>query len=134
MGIQFIWEEKFELGDPNVDKEHKRMFDLANSISEDMGEEEIKGILKNLVKQSSEHFTHEEKIMETTGYPKFGEHRIHHQNLKTKLHKMHIRSFEEDRLKFTFQKFICDWMIDHIMYHDRDFFQFTQERNIDSSK
>jgi len=134
MSIQFKWEEKYAVGDPVIDQEHKNMFELANTISEDMDIEEIKGVIDRLFDYSREHFMNEEKMMETNGYDKHALHRVQHQVLTTKLAKMKIRSFDTDKSKFEFRKFIYDWMIDHLLNHDRDFFQFLQERNADNNK
>lgn len=32
MAIVFVWKEKYEVGEPTLDKQHRYLFDLGNEI------------------------------------------------------------------------------------------------------
>jgi len=128
MGIQFLWDETYTVGNPTLDEQHKRIFELANSLPEVVDEELIKGILWRLFKHVNEHFATEEKMMKDIGYPKLVEHRKLHDELITKLSDISTHSFDTDQSIFQFKKFIYDWIIEHIMNVDRDYFRFAQEK------
>ena len=128
MGIQFLWDETYTVGNPTLDEQHKRIFELANSLPEVVDKELIKGILWRLFKHVNEHFATEEKMMKDIGYPKLVEHRKLHDELITKLSDISTHSFDSDQSIFQFKKFIYDWIIEHIMNADKDYFRFVQNK------
>jgi len=109
------------------------MFELANSLPEVTDEGDIKGIIMRMFNHTREHFADEENMMKRIGYPKRAEHRKLHEVLITKLSNISTHSFDGDQSVFKFKKFIYDWVIDHIMNHDKDYFRFTQEKRTETS-
>ena len=128
MSIQFLWHERYTVGSPEFDEQHKRIFDLANSLPEEASEEEIKRIIWRLFKHANEHFTIEENMMKEMGYPQLSEHRKLHDELITKLSQISTYSFDNDQALFQFKKFIYDWIIEHIMNADKDYFRYVQKK------
>ncbi|MFQ6607878.1 MAG: bacteriohemerythrin [Fidelibacterota bacterium] len=128
MNKEFMWDEKYSVGNPDIDAQHKSMIELANSLSEDRKDEDNSGIIRRLYKHIREHFEDEENMMAKIGYPKLTEHKEHHKKLITELHKMNIRSFENENFEYNFKEFIYNWVTDHILNHDKDYFRFTQEK------
>ena len=128
MSIKLIWNDSCSVGNKKLDNQHKRMFDLANSLPEHLGQQLIDRIIMDLYKHTNEHFTLEEQMMQEIGYPKIDEHKELHNDLITKLNNISTQSFNDDQSVFDFKKFIYYWVIDHIINNDRDYFRFARQK------
>ena len=126
MSIQFTWDNTYSVGSPDLDEQHRRMFELANSLAEMTDEGRIKHTIWRMFKHVHEHFAHEENMMKEIGYTQLNEHRELHNELITKLSDISTRTFDSQESLFQFQKFIYDWIINHIMIADKDYFLFAQ--------
>ena len=71
MSIQFVWEEKFSVGNEDIDTQHKGLFSLGNELFEASRTQSIKPIIMRLYKYTREHFSSEEEMMKRIGYPLF---------------------------------------------------------------
>ena len=129
MSIQFIWTDDYAVGNPALDEQHQRMFALANSLSEILSVEQIKKSIWHMFKHLNDHFSDEEKMMKEIDYPKLSEHRELHNELITKLSDISSYSFDSDESIFKFKKFIYDWLVEHIMIADKDYFRFLQNKS-----
>jgi len=128
MPIQFIWNESYSVGNSEIDQQHQSWFDLANSLPEKLDRVLIKHTIMDLFTYTRKHFTAEETMMLEIGYPKLDAHKVLHDDLITKLSEIGLESFQGDQSVFAFKKFIYDWIIDHIMRHDKDYFRFVQQK------
>ena len=109
MSIQFTWDKIYSVGNPNLDEQHQRMFELANSLSEMTDEGHIKRTIWRMFKHVHEHFASEENMMKEIDYPQLAEHRELHNDLITKLSNISTHSFDSEQSIFQFRKFIYDW-------------------------
>jgi len=127
MGVQFTWDESYTVGREDIDAQHKHMFEIANSLPETLDEPHLKRAVVALIKHTREHFDAEEKMMSDIGYPKLQQHRLLHEDLIEQLHRINIMSFNEQKMFTAFKLHVYNWVIDHIMNHDKDYFRFTRE-------
>jgi len=134
MSIKFLWDKRYTVGNPSFDEQHKRIFEIANSLPEVVDEELIKNIIWRLFKHVNEHFATEEKMMKDISYPRLAEHRQLHDELITKLSDISTQSFGSDQSVFQFKKFIYDWIIEHIMNADNGYFRFVQKKRADEKE
>ena len=134
MSIKFLWDKRYTVGNPSFDEQHKRIFEIANSLPEVVDEELIKNIIWRLFKHVNEHFATEEMMMKDIGYPRLAEHRQLHDELITKLSDISTQSFGSDQSVFQFKKFIYDWIIEHIMNADNGYFRFVQKKRADEKE
>jgi hemerythrin-like metal-binding protein len=91
MSIIFEWDNSFSVANEEIDQQHKMLFDLANSIGDDLNQQQIKKNIIVLYKYTREHFAAEEKMMQKISYPKFEEHKELHKDLITKLNTIDQR-------------------------------------------
>ncbi len=132
MSVQFVWEEKYEVGCAEIDEQHKGIFELASSLSDDMGEMQVKVVIMELYRYTHDHFTSEEMMMKKLKYPELEEHKAYHNDLVVRLNRLSKSiAYQTDDI-YTFKKFVYDWLIDHIMHKDMDFFRFV--RNLPDKK
>ena len=71
MSIIFEWDNSFSVANEEIDQQHKMLFDLANSIGDDLNQQRIKKNIIVLYKYTREHFAAEEQMMQRISYPKF---------------------------------------------------------------
>ncbi len=127
MTIQFVWDDKYSVKNPEIDQQHKGMFELGSQLSEVSDIRDIKSIIMRLYKYTREHFSYEEKMMRSIGFPLLAEHTLLHENLITKLNKISSESIDTDEDVHRFKRFIWDWLIDHIMNEDKKYIQFNKK-------
>jgi hemerythrin len=129
MKITFEWDETYAVGNDDIDEQHKKLFTLAKSVSDMTDAKQVKSHIMDLFKYTREHFCAEEQMMKQIGYPKLDEHKELHEELITKLSNLSTPSFDTDQSISQFQKFVYDWLVDHIMNHDKEYFHFNSKKN-----
>jgi hemerythrin len=128
MHTPFEWGDAFSVGFAKVDEQHRRMFQLANDMPEKLDRTEMTKVLMALVRHVREHFSTEEDLMKGVGYPGFIEHKGFHDDLIGKLSTINVANFGSDASSAEFRAFVQDWVRDHILRHDRDFFDYVRSQ------
>jgi len=120
------WEDRFALGIPLVDDQHKELVRLANALHDTcrQGKEFVpEGFRKAAgaaVEYVKVHFSTEEKIMERVKYPGTAEHKVEHQEfIKTVL--LEVKNFEDGKsfVPNRFVLFLKEWILSHIALMDK---------------
>lgn len=124
-----VWEDRFAIGIPIIDGEHKRLVELCNTlykaiVSGDTSER--KSFVFNALKECADyvrtHFGHEEKLMQVCGYKDLEAHKKEHAEFaKIVLEK--CRNFEKETYYSSMElvRFLRDWILSHIAHMDRLF-------------
>ncbi len=128
MPIQFVWDVRYEVGHPDIDRQHRELFDLANALPEELTPVAGGKVIMALFRHINSHFALEEEKMRMIGYPKLVEHQEQHNALIEKLDKACGEPLDTDESVFFFKKFVYDWVIEHIMFQDRGYFRYVQEK------
>lgn len=85
MSAVIKWRKEFETGFPEVDKEHAELMGAINGAVTRLGENPPKDIVRAMLEEIygkiSEHFEHEEKLMDARGYDQYAEHKADHEFL-----------------------------------------------------
>jgi hemerythrin len=120
------WTQTFSVGVQIIDDQHKTLFRLINDMyhhsSGDEWEEReyFKEVIHESVKYIKIHFSTEEKIMVTTKYPGYGEHKKEHDLfVLTVIEK--VKDFEAGKrlILANFTKFLKEWILTHIAVKDK---------------
>jgi hemerythrin len=78
-----------ELGIPSIDDEHRelvRLFDaFASCVKGASPAEEMHAIVQQAISIANEHFAHEERLCDETGYPQTEDHKFRHRHLRLQL-------------------------------------------------
>lgn len=142
MATKFIvWSKIFESGVPEIDAEHKVLFEIANKFYDNIRHGDSEAVvfetLNKLVRYAEQHFRREEKMLEEIGYPedKVMHHKAQHQRLITQIFEVWETQYEivGERLIDQPEKmkhFLTDWLIMHILIEDRDYFQHVEEQKV----
>jgi hemerythrin len=117
----------FYTGIELIDREHKRLFDIAESAYQllqndfiaDKYDEAI-ALLQELIDYTKTHFADEEKYMEETGYRRILSQKVMHKEFIDKLDSIDMNDVDADPVHTINEilKFLNDWLIEHILKMD----------------
>lgn len=127
------WQPSLELGVPQVDQQHKEIFNRVNAMLTAMqqgkGKQEVGQLIDFLGTYVVTHFTDEERVMSTKGYPHLAAHR--------ELHAAFLADFKELKreletkgsstlLVIQVQRRVVSWLIQHIGTEDKKIADFLK--------
>jgi hemerythrin len=128
-----IWTAALETGNPTVDSQHKRLFQMVNDLHHGIvkgeGQEVMGPVLKRLAAYTVEHFGTEEAIMSSTKYPNFMRHKTKHVELTRQVQDL-VAKYDSGQLALpsTLSKFLTDWLTTHIRQEDMELIKWLKER------
>ena len=124
----FEMKEEYYLGIEQIDRQHKRLFEIAQEAYELLQDEfvadkfdYIAKILGDLKDYTIFHFSEEEKYMESIQFKKIFSHKIEHQEFVDKLENLDWDAIEAnpDKTIMEILNYLNDWLINHILYTDK---------------
>ncbi|MCX7165822.1 MAG: bacteriohemerythrin [Rhodocyclales bacterium] len=110
------WTPALSTGVPLLDEQHKAIFQwLAELESAAADERTLFGVyaITRLKHYIREHFTVEESMMKSAGYPDLVKHMAEHAAFRTKLGELQVKSIGQDISADTVV-FLRDWLVNHI--------------------
>ena len=128
----FQWSEAYSVGHPDIDSQHKRLFQLAEQLHAAMTAGKAKQVLSttlnNLITYTRRHFADEEMLMQTHRYPFLPQHKAEHQALTEKVIQFQ-RSFEADRATISDEllQFLINWLRHHIGSSDKKVGEYLKQ-------
>jgi hemerythrin len=120
----FVWTEAYSLGQPDIDREHKALFRIAQELNDAMlrgdAQEELAGLFARLVAYTRFHFANEEALMRAANYPETAAHVREHDRLTAKVAALQ-RQFEDGKASVTMEtmEFLRRWLDHHILGTDQ---------------
>ncbi len=127
MSVEFEWSDSYSVGNGLVDSQHKKMFKMVNTLSNNITAREISSLIMELYKYTRYHFSAEEQLMKDEDFEDLVEHKRYHENLISDLNEISIQKFDDEKIIHEFKKFFYNWLIDHIMHKDKKFFDFVNK-------
>jgi hemerythrin len=112
------WREGFKIGIAQVDQEHRHLFTLVRALNLQSVQHTVEELLDYVVT----HFSNEQELMESSGYPAFEQHLRLHEEFGA-----HVADFLGNQEDWTeervqeLRRFLNKWLIGHIMTHDLRF-------------
>jgi hemerythrin len=119
------------VGIPEIDAEHRQLISHYNALIQALDEgDDVTAFglsFYSLVFHVREHFSNEEWLMQSLGYPAIDRHKAEHQKLLATADDF-LRS-----VLTRFEKYDCSavakyfkyWLFDHVMHHDRALAEFV---------
>ena len=137
-----VWNDHLCVGDTFIDNDHRYLIGLLNELHTAMGEgggpDALGTVLNDLVRHTREHFEREENLMRSMHYAGYSEHLdAHHRLIKEVLQMQKNYMAGETKLtaellQFLFERFLSDWLFDHIMTLDKKLAQAIQQAGPDA--
>jgi len=135
------WSDRYSMGVKVVDDQHKGLLsfvnDLFNHATGDEYEEReyFKSVIQEAVKYIKVHFETEEKLMLSTKFPGYAEHKLIHDGFTMTVLKS-VKDFEAGKrlVLEKFAYFLKDWVLAHVAVEDvkyAEYFRKIATRNKD---
>jgi len=129
------WSEIYALGEPNVDMQHKMLFEQLSSLIDSCEGgtqlEKVKDALDFLVGYTVRHFNDEEALQISCGYPEYENHKKLHEDFKVTVGEL-VGTFKESgstaELSSALHRVVVKWLITHIQGEDKKIGAFLEEK------
>ena len=124
--IMVKWSDKYNIGVPEIDRQHKRLFKMVNELYDGLHkagpyrEDAFRHTIKELVNYVHEHFNSEYNLMKEINYPHFDEQVSLHNSFIQKVLE-YVRRCEagESGIPYEFVNYLRDWVFSHISIEDK---------------
>jgi hemerythrin len=129
----FLWKQEYSVGYPDIDNQHKKLFQLADELHSAMlsgkGKDVLGKTLSNLIAYTKAHFAAEERLMQTHNYPDYAKHKAAHDGLTARVTAFE-KDFETNRVALSIGvlEFLKDWLAHHIGETDRKIASYLKTR------
>jgi hemerythrin len=112
------WRDGFKVNIPSVDLEHQHLFALIGALDLDSVDQTVEELLEYVVT----HFSNEQALMESSGYPAYGEHLKLHEEFGGQVAEFlaNDEPWSQERIQ-ELRRYLNKWLIGHIMTHDMRF-------------
>ncbi|MBA4356182.1 MAG: hemerythrin family protein [Humidesulfovibrio sp.] len=128
----FEWDDTLTLGDPVIDRQHKRLVDLINKISECSDspdrDAQIMHCLTSMYLYAKEHFFDEEGFMTRLSYPDRARHAELHQEFVQKTNDLTDACLTDSMLYPDLLEFLVSWLRGHITVEDARIMAFVKDK------
>ena len=129
-----FWKESLATGVEGIDSQHKDIIGKMNAIFEagkrGKAAEELLPTLKYLENYVKDHFDNEEELQVKSGYPKYQQHKVAHEEFIKKVDKL-FEKFKTDGASLSViidvNKTILDLFVQHITIVDKEFAKYYRE-------
>ena len=125
------WDDTYSVGSEEIDNDHKKIIALLNELYEGYELGLSNPVLMNLFEQvemvTTQHFKHEEGLLENKGYPLVDAQRAEHRLLRGSLAQLRCRFDSElptERVSSEIREFLLTWFMGHILEEDMQFKEF----------
>jgi hemerythrin len=121
------WSNSVSVKNDEIDKQHKKLFDLLNNLHDAMtegkGRQVVGNTLQGLFDYTRTHFIYEEDLLKKMSSPKYASHKAEHDQFVLKVMKLN-REYQEGNGTITIEvtAFVKEWLVKHIQGVDQESF------------
>ena len=126
--LRLAWQEEYECGEPIVDEQHRKLFELANAligaaIATNPDHGTLKTALDALLAHVVRHFSDEEALLVQRGYKRIAAHKFAHAGLLERAMELKAAAEAGEATLGGLVDFVAnDVVARHLLHADRDFF------------
>jgi len=129
------WSSKYSVGVKNLDEQHQVVVNLLNELHAAMLKGQAQSmagaLLPKIASHAREHFSTEERLMESTKFPGLAEHRAEHRALVAKAEEYGARHKRGDNTMYLeLLNFMRDWLTFHMQNVDKKYTVWMNEHGI----
>lgn len=129
----FPWNKSLETSIQFVDKDHRELVDMVNSLHLAMKEEEgsskVGSIMDSLVTYTEKHFSREIEMLTKHGYPDLKNHCGEHDRLVAQLKNLSTKYHQgEFTVVMDLLVLAKDWLVQHILHTDMRYIDHVKQR------
>ena len=129
-GFVVEWRDGFRIGVDQIDAEHRHLFVLVKALNLNNVQDTLGELLDYVVT----HFTHEQALMEGSGFPDFHQHLALHESFSSQVAEFLSSGSEwsDERIQ-ELRRFLNKWLVGHILTHDLRFGRWYIEQRRDAA-
>ncbi|TWJ18245.1 bacteriohemerythrin [Geobacter argillaceus] len=124
-GNLITWSSSYSVHVSQMDEEHQRLVSIINKLygamREGRGKEAVGSILGELIDYTKNHFAHEERLMQETGFAGLEEQKRAHENLISRVSEIQKKFKAGEALSQEVMSFLKDWLSNHIQGQDKQY-------------
>jgi len=133
--MAMIWKEDYSVGVAEIDRQHKKLIDMINTLHQAMsqgkGKQVVDAVLADLVNYCATHFKAEEKLMADAGYPELENHREKHQKMTQKVLALQAEvKAGKKTITMEVMRFLEQWLDKHILGTDKKYGPYLNAKGI----
>lgn len=121
----FTWSDVYSIGNEEIDRQHKKLFDILNSLYEKCMTEDESGYalaFNTLSMYYEQHMSTEEQYMKDVNYADKEAHVCLHHIIIKKIKELHDICVETDKACCRRIIFVlADWLVNHDIEDDKKF-------------
>jgi hemerythrin-like metal-binding protein/diguanylate cyclase (GGDEF)-like protein len=127
--LKLVWLEAYESGHPDIDRQHRHCFELANAlIDASFGRNDnparVAEVLDALLAHCQRHFADEEALLGRLGYGRLAQQQAAHAGLLARAIALRAQAAGGGLASAELLQFLCrDLVAGHILADDRHYFQ-----------
>jgi hemerythrin len=129
---EIAWRDSLSVGIPEMDDEHRQFISRINELNQAIIECEDKTAVRHrmyrMLTQATEHFAHEEQLLEKFNYPQLAAHSAKHAELKVNF-ALVMREFEETDISFVWALkglHLKQMLVEHLLTDDMQYRDFMR--------
>lgn len=129
------WNDEYSVKVKSMDEQHHRLIDLINQLHDAMrvgkGTQVIGPILDSVIRYTQTHFTAEEHLMSSHGYPQFREHKLQHEDLISQVADIQ-KQVQAGKLTVSLGVLESPkkWLVEHIAGSDRAYGTYLSTKGV----
>jgi hemerythrin-like metal-binding protein len=133
--VLFPWSKEYQVGISFVDIQHKQLVDIINRLYQGMvagkGRQEVGKALEELILYAKAHFTAEEKVLQSCGFPEFPALHVENERLTYAILEFHQKLMSNQLgLTDSVMGFLKDWLGEHIQNVDTNCIPFLKDNGV----
>ncbi|MBI5432006.1 MAG: diguanylate cyclase [Planctomycetes bacterium] len=138
--LELVWQEAYECGDATIDRQHRNLFELANTVvatvlAGSSPKTEVTTVLDELMSHLLDHFRDEESILVSSGYPRAAAHKRAHAALVARATELRAAAEAGRATVGHLLEFLAvDVVARHMLTADKDFFPWVAAHAASAAK
>jgi len=131
---KIVWDQAFSVGVEEIDQQHKQLVEIINHLIEldgiSVSSERISDTLTRMTEYADYHFTSEERMMQSAGYPGTEAHKLEHVAFMRKTAEFALGTMSYNQtVPHALVTYLKDWLLDHILVSDMQYKPFFEMKN-----
>lgn len=126
-----VWSNAYSIGDVKIDKEHQKLFEIANKLNVCTTSNQLVNILKELIKYTKFHFANEENFMKSLNFSKLPYHKALHKKLVDALNDV-LKNVDKQDIDETISQLgvlVNKNILQHILIEDKKVHHAIKDRD-----
>lgn len=127
-----VWNERFSVGVPAMDEQHKRLIDLINGLQTSDNVGIVFDTIMGMFDYASEHFRSEERLLRSAGYSELPTQEREHKVFLEKAIDFSKKDLRDPQACKEIVLFLRSWLLHHILEEDMKYKRCIPDQLIDA--